>query len=389
MEVEYQEEYIRNSRGVQLFTCRWLPLTSPKALVFLCHGYGMECGDFMKGLTHVQIIKFPMYMSEYIRNSRGVQLFTCRWLPLTSPKALVFLCHGYGMECGDFMKGCGTRLASDGYAVFGIDYEGHGRSMGARCYIKKFDDIVSDCCNYFKRISGKAEYMNKKRFLYGESMGGAVALLVHRKEPDFWHGAVLVAPMCKISEKVKPHPMVVSILTRAEYVIPRWKIVPTKDVIDAAFKDPLKREEIRGNKLIYQEKPRLKTALELLRTSMSLEDTLTEVTLPFFVLHGEADTVTDPEVSKALYNQASSKDKTIKLYPGMWHGLTAGETDDNIDIVFRDIISWLDKRSSDQPTSSVSIVVKGDASSSPDPSLNRGQKNYLRGWKAPKMHSAM
>lgn len=329
------------------------------------------------------------YQEEYIRNSRGVQLFTCRWLALTSPKALVFLCHGYGMECGDFMKGCGTRLATDGYAVFGIDYEGHGRSMGARCYIKKFDDIVSDCCNYFKRISGKAEYMNKKRFLYGESMGGAVALLVHRKEPDFWHGAVLVAPMCKISEKVKPHPMVVSILTRAEYVIPRWKIVPTKDVIDAAFKDPIKREEIRGNKLIYQEKPRLKTALELLRTSMSLEDTLTQVTLPFFVLHGEADTVTDPEVSKALYNQASSKDKTIKLYPGMWHGLTAGETDDNIDIVFRDIISWLDKRSSDQPTSSVSMVVKGNASSSPDPSLHRGQKNYLHGWKAPKMHSAM
>ena len=48
----------------------------------------------------------------------------------------------------------------------------------------------------------------------------------------------------QISEKVKPHPMVVSILTRAEYVIPRWKIVPTKDVIDAAFKDPLKREEV-------------------------------------------------------------------------------------------------------------------------------------------------
>ncbi|XP_071720205.1 caffeoylshikimate esterase-like [Rutidosis leptorrhynchoides] len=290
------------------------------------------------------------YQEEYIKNSRGVQLFTCRWLPLCSPKALVFLCHGYGMECSVFMRGCGTKLASYGYAVFGIDYEGHGRSMGPRCYIKKFDNIVSDCCNYFKLISRKDEYKNKKRFLYGESMGGAVALLAHKKEASFWHGAILVAPMCKISEKVKPHPMVINILTRVEDVIPRWKIVPTKDVIDAAFKDPIKREEIRGNKLIYQEKPRLKTALELLRTSMHLEDTLNEVTFPFFVLHGEADTVTDPEISKALYDQASSNDKTIKLYPGMWHGLTAGETDDNIDIVFGDIISWLDKRSSDELT---------------------------------------
>jgi len=36
------------------------------------------------------------------------------------------------------------------------------------------------------------------RYLLGESMGGAVALLLHRKKPDFWDGAVLVAPMCKV-----------------------------------------------------------------------------------------------------------------------------------------------------------------------------------------------
>jgi hypothetical protein len=42
------------------------------------------------------------------------------------------------------------------------------------------------------------DYRNKSRFLYGESMGGAVALLLHRKDPTFWDGAVLVAPMCKV-----------------------------------------------------------------------------------------------------------------------------------------------------------------------------------------------
>ncbi|KAJ6390478.1 hypothetical protein OIU77_024647 [Salix suchowensis] len=51
MEFEYQEEYVKSSRGVQLFTCRWLPSdsSSPKALVFICHGYGMECSGFMRG----------------------------------------------------------------------------------------------------------------------------------------------------------------------------------------------------------------------------------------------------------------------------------------------------------------------------------------------------
>lgn len=341
------------------------------------------------------------YQEAYIRNSRGVQLFTCRWLPFCSPKALVFLCHGYGMECSSFMKGCGTRLACDGYAVIGMDYEGHGRSRGARCYIKKFDNVVNDCYDFFKSVSVQEEYKGKGRFLYGESMGGAVALLLHKKDPAFWNGAVLVAPMCKISEKVKPHPVVVNLLTRVEDMIPKWKIVPTKDVIDSAFKDPIKREEIRSNKLIYQDKPRLKTALEMLRASMSLEESLSEITVPFFVLHGEADTVTDPEISRALYERASTEDKTIKLYPGMWHGLTSGEPDDNVEIVFSDIIAWLDKRSGDDidlrttdsprplhhPDPSILTMTPLSSTNGPKQMQNkRSHVKYLCGWKGRRMH---
>lgn len=54
--------------------------------------------------------------------------------------------------------------------------------------------------------------------------------------------------------------------------------------------------------------------------------------------------MTDPAVSKLLFETASSTDKTIKLYPGMWHSLSYGELPENIDIVFSDIIAWLDKR---------------------------------------------
>ncbi|GLU07377.1 hypothetical protein SLE2022_243380 [Rubroshorea leprosula] len=338
-------------------------------------------------------MEMVQYQEEHIRNSRGALLFTCRWLPLSSPKALVFLCHGYGMECSGFMRECGTRLASAGYGVYGIDYEGHGRSRGARCYIKKFDNIVNDCSEYFKSVCMQEEYRGKSRFLYGESMGGAVTLLLHKKDPSFWNGAILVAPMCKISEKVKPHPLVVNILTKMEEIIPKWKIVPTKDVIDSAFKDPIKREEVRNNKLIYQDKPRLKTALEMLRASTSLEDSLHEITLPFFVLHGEADIVTDPEVSKALYEKASSKDKTIKLYPGMWHALTSGEPDENIEIVFADIIAWLDKRSHDtivQPILDGCVFSNVTPSAASEEARTHSHESYFSGLKGhSNLHSAM
>lgn len=48
----------------------------------------------------------------------------------------------------------------------------------------------------------------------------------------------------QISEKLKPPPIVTTILTKISGFIPTWKIVPSANVIDNAFKDPIKREEV-------------------------------------------------------------------------------------------------------------------------------------------------
>ncbi|KAJ7525666.1 hypothetical protein O6H91_17G061000 [Diphasiastrum complanatum] len=287
------------------------------------------------------------FQEEFIQTSRGSKLYTCRWLPADKEiKGLVFLCHGYGAECSIFMKGSGDNLARAGYSVYGIDHQGHGKSDGLRCYITKFEDLVDDCIAFFNSVKEKIENKNKPAFLLGESMGGCIALLISLKEPNAWDGAILVAPMCKISEKVKPPVIVMKTLSALSPLIGSWKIVPSRNVIDAAFKVLTKRAQVRANPYTYQGKPRVKTALELLNASQKLEKNLHEITIPFLVLHGEADTVTDPEVSQALYDSAKSSDKTFTLYPELWHSLLYGETDEDIDRVLFDIISWLDERTS-------------------------------------------
>ncbi|KAJ4769635.1 alpha/beta-Hydrolases superfamily protein [Rhynchospora pubera] len=140
------------------------------------------------------------YEEEFITTHRGIRLFTCKWLPeKNEPKALIFICHGLAAECSVSLTDTAIRLVRAGYAVYGIDYEGHGKSSGKRCYISRFDHIVSDCSNHFKSIAEKVENKNKKRFLYGISMGGAVAINMHRKDPTYWNGAILMAPLCKSS----------------------------------------------------------------------------------------------------------------------------------------------------------------------------------------------
>lgn len=65
--------------------------------------------------------------------------------------------------------------------------------------------------------------------------------------------------------------------------------------------------------------------------------------MPFLVLHGGDDIVTDPSVSKLLFEKASNRDETFKLYPGMWHALTA-EFPNDVERVYSDIITWLEER---------------------------------------------
>jgi acylglycerol lipase len=84
------------------------------------------------------------------------------------------------------------------------------------------------------------------------------------------------------------------------------------------------------------------------------------VSLPFLIVHGGADKVTDPSVSELLYRSAASQDKTLKLYPGMWHALTSGESPNNIRTVFQDIIAWLDHRSAYRTTDELELKARHD-----------------------------
>jgi len=285
------------------------------------------------------------YAEEFILNSRGMKLFTCSWLPVNQePKALIFICHGYAMECSITMKSTAIQLVNAGYTVYGMDYEGHGRSSGLQAFVDNFDVLVDDCSIHFTNVCEREENRGKMRFLLGESMGGAVALLLHRKKPNYWNGAILSAPMCKMAEDMKPHPIVAAILNRVCNWIPTWKAMNSQDIVEVAFKEPDVRQKIRENDLCYKGPCLMKTGYELYRIATDLEQRLNEVSLPFLVLHGEEDKVTDEKASALLFEVASSKDKSVKQYPGMWHGLLYGEPQHNIDIVFNDIITWLDKR---------------------------------------------
>jgi acylglycerol lipase len=268
-------------------------------------------------------------------------------------KAVACFCHGYTDHCSFSKRMEYQRLVEAGIAFVTIEYEGHGRSDGPLGLISDWDELVNDVTQFFQHVlTDNKPFHNLPSFLIGESMGGAVSYSVYNRIPHVFRGVIFVCPMCKISDDMLPPGYVIDFLKRiigptgTMSMLGYLPVAPSSNnLLDVTHRMPKKAALISTCPTEFVRNPRLATARELIDITQKISDSLADFDAPFLVLHGKADRVTDPELSQALYDKSKSMDKSIRLYDGMWHSLTTGESDENIDLVFRDIIEWIMERS--------------------------------------------
>ena len=72
-----------------------------------------------------------------------------------------------------------------------------------------------------------------------------------------------------------------------------------------------------------------------------LEQEAGALALPMLVMHGGDDSMVSPEGSEILYTRASSDDKTLKIYPGLYHEIF---NEPEKDEVLAEILNWCEVR---------------------------------------------
>ncbi|KAL5998371.1 hypothetical protein ACLOJK_009311 [Asimina triloba] len=289
------------------------------------------------------------HSSETFVNPRGLQIFTQWWTPLppTEIIGIVALIHGFTGESSWFVQLTAVHFAKAGFAACALDHQGHGFSDGLDGLIYHIPDIrpvVDDCVTFFD--SFRARYPpSLPSFLYSESLGGAIALLIHLggRSSRPWDGIVLNGAMCGISAKFKPPWPLEHLLWVAAAIVPTWQVVPTRSIPDVSFKVEWKRRLAMASPRRKVTRPRAATALELLRVCREVQQKFEELELPLLIVHGGEDIVCDPACVEELHRRASSKDKTLRIYPGMWHQLV-GEPEESVEQVFGEIVEWLRAR---------------------------------------------
>jgi len=151
--------------------------------------------------------------------SDGVGLFCYRWLPNTTPHAIVHIAHGMGEHAGRY-DWAARQLVDAGYAVIADDHRGHGKTANVygQFGVDGWNRIIADT---YEMISAHhEEFPGLPLVLFGHSMG---SMLVQQYIE--LHGDTVDAAILSGSPGFVPswQGFVLRLVTRIE----RWRLGPT------------------------------------------------------------------------------------------------------------------------------------------------------------------
>jgi alpha-beta hydrolase superfamily lysophospholipase len=261
--------------------------------------------------------------------NNGNKIFYRNWKPGSAAKAIIIIVHGFNSH-SLYYQWVAEQLTSSNYEVFALDLRGRGNSDGERFYIQDYNDLIGDIDHLVNIATSSNPALPV--FLLGHSAGGVLSSVYTLKHQDKLKGFI-----CESFAFQIPAPdFVLAVLKGISHLAPHAHVLKLKNedfsrdttVVEAMNNDPLIAHEVQPTRTIQQ----LVLADELLKGEMR------SVKLPLLILHGTMDKATKASGSQYFYENAGSKDKTIKLYEGHFHDLL---NDIDKEIVMGDILKWL------------------------------------------------
>ncbi len=257
-----------------------------------------------------------------------------QWSPEHKPRALIVLVHGAAEHSGRYRR-FAEHFVQSGYATAALDHIGHGRSEGQRGYVGNFGEYVETLDRFVRLL--KQEFPDTPRVLLGHSMGGLIASCYLLQNQDDFVGCVLSGPAIKTD--LEPPIWQRLLIQFFSAVAPRLGVLQ----LDATgvSRDPLEVRQYLDDPLVYGGKLTARKVAQLFAAMQWIQEQAADIHLPMLLMHGEADSLTSPAGSRYLYEQISSEDKTLKLYPGLYHEIF---NEPERAQVFADLQAWLDPR---------------------------------------------
>jgi alpha-beta hydrolase superfamily lysophospholipase len=256
------------------------------------------------------------------------------WEPEVAIKAVVLLAHGAGEHGGRYQQ-LAQYFTGYGYAVAALDHQGHGNSDGSPGYVDSFDDYLEDLAIFHRQISDR--FAGVPMFLLGHSMGGLVASLYLLRHQGGFLGGILSGAAIKTD--LAPGKVQLWLLRLVAVLVPRLGILKLNP--EGVSRDPEVVRQYIEDPLVFHGKMSARMARELFAGMDAIQAGAGGITLPMLILHGGADVMTSPEGSRFLYDHIRSIDKTLHMYPGLYHEIF---NEPERAQVMAQVLDWCDAR---------------------------------------------
>jgi len=253
------------------------------------------------------------------------------WLPEARTRAVVVIVHGFTEHSGRY-EHVAQALNERGVAVHAADLRGHGRSGGQRAWIESFAEYLDDAERYVASV--RRQNPNTPLFLLGHSMGGTIIAILAIERRVNAQGLIFSAAALRVGANLFPLlRRVASVFSR---IWPRLRVA--RMGCSRLSRDPANIQRFRDDPLVFHGRFPVRTGSEILAAGERVWREAGAIGLPMLILQGSGDRTVDPAGSQHLYNQAASRDKTLKLYDGLYHDLF-GEPEK--EQVIGDLVDWI------------------------------------------------
>ncbi len=266
-----------------------------------------------------------------MKTTDNLNLFTKNYL-IESAKANILIVHGLHEHCLRYQH-VAAELNKIGLNVYTFDLRGHGQSEGPRVNVKSVDEYRNDLEIIYGQIPKNIPF-----FILGHSMGGLIVadFVLAKKRPEI-KGVVLSGAALEIGEDISP------ILIKMASLIGTWfPNLPTQKLnAEYISRDKAEVEKYMNDPLNYIGGMKAGLGLAVLNRIREIQPKFKELEYPILIMHGAADKITNPKGSQMLYNEATSKNKTLKYWDGALHEIF-NETNKNEVIEYTK--NWLEKQ---------------------------------------------
>jgi acylglycerol lipase len=266
-------------------------------------------------------------MKEFtLINKRKQKLNIISGKEINNIKGIIIHLHGLGSHFQPIYKSTDEFIERDilfskfDYKSYGLEFHGHGKSEGLQCYIQSFDDLLDDLeilLNYIENI-----YKSKLIFIFGESMGCAVALKYCICRENNIKGLIFMAPLFGIDDNLIPNFFIKSILLCLVRLFPQHKLLKnTNSVANVSTNNKKFIEAKEANIFNYHGSHRLCTGKELLYISEWIKNNGHLLKTPILIFHGLEDYITNPKITQKIFDKIESKKKELYLLETAQHCL--------------------------------------------------------------------